>query len=135
MLTASALETLHSTLYIPDPGKYYPSRRATLYDNLNLLEGIPKIDGFYSMYLKEEAEVESLFYAHTNSYPAGLADFLGVSHVSSATNVFRWQSRPSAHPVITGGQQPVYADGSTDACGVGFRPIQFGAGGLSPSRG
>ena len=65
------------------------------------------------MYLKEEAEVESLFYAHTNSYPAGLADFLGVSHVSSATNVFRWQSRPSAHPVITGGQQPVYADGST----------------------
>jgi hypothetical protein len=109
MLAARTLETLHST-YIPDPQKYYPSRRAALYDNLNLLEGVPKIDGFYSMYVKEEADVEADLYSRTNKFPARLADFLGVAQLSSTTNLFRWDNRPTAQPFFTAGQRPIFAD-------------------------
>jgi hypothetical protein len=96
--------------YNPDPVMHCLSRRAGLFNNLNLLEGIPKINGMYSLYPKHEAEVLTRIYASTNTYPQGLADFLGVSHVSARSNLFSWETRPTALPLITAGQTPVFAD-------------------------
>ena len=41
-------------------------------------------------------------------FPAGLADFLGISRIS--TNVFDWQTRASARPIISIGARPVFAN-------------------------
>ena len=86
-------------------------QRLSLYDNLNLLDGLAKTDGFFSLFLRTQLEVEArLFLAGgTNSVPAPLADFLGVAYVTSPTNVFQWHHRPTALPLITAGQRPEFA--------------------------
>jgi hypothetical protein len=95
---------------ISDPAQNHLSRRASLFNNLNLLEEIPKVNGMYSLYPKHEAEVLTRIYNCPDSYPGPLADFLGVSQVSARTNLFGWEVRRTALPLVTGGQQPVFTN-------------------------
>jgi hypothetical protein len=87
--------------------------RQALFCNCNLLDAIPKVDGFYSLYLREEQQVRSFLYATLNADHPCLADFLGVSQVTAPDKITEWRVRPSWLPLITTGQQPVYADGPT----------------------
>jgi hypothetical protein len=103
---------------IPNATTYCLSRRAGLFSNLNLLEGVPKIDGFYSMYVKQEAEVLSLIYAQTNSSLPRLIDFMGVAYMSSTTNLFSWARRGTELPLVSGGQKPVFADAARTVQGL-----------------
>ena len=86
-------------------------QRAGLYLNLNLLDGLAKTDGSFSLQLREQYEVEARLFLDgpTNSLPGPLADFLGVAHVSSPTNIFQWHRRPTALALITVGQRPEFA--------------------------
>ena len=86
-------------------------QRVGLYDNLNLLDGLAKTDGIFSLYLREQQEVEARLFlgGPTNSLPGPLADFLGIAHVSSPTNIFKWHRRDTALPLITAGQRPEFA--------------------------
>ncbi len=83
--------------------------RLDLYSNLNLPEGVAKIDGFFSMWFPEKKEVETLLYrlGTTNAMP-GLADFLAIRNLSSPTRFMDWQERLTARPLITAGQAPVF---------------------------
>jgi hypothetical protein len=102
----------HDVLYgsmIPDPVVDFKGRRFGLFGNCNLLDGIAVPDGFYSLYLPEQRELWMRLFFETN-FPAGLADFLAISRIS--TNVFDWQPRPTARPLITIGATPVFADRS-----------------------
>jgi len=85
-------------------------RRLSLFMNLNLLDGVPKFDGFYSLDLKEFLELFKWVYFATNEAPK-LKDFLGVSHISNPTNAVDWVARDSFLPLLTAGQRPVFADG------------------------
>ncbi|MEQ2007866.1 MAG: hypothetical protein ABMA26_13800, partial [Limisphaerales bacterium] len=86
-------------------------QRIGLYDNLNLLDSLAKTDGIFSLYLREQQEVEARLFLSggTNSLPGPLADFLGVAHASSPTNIFKWHHRDTALPLITAGQRPEFA--------------------------
>jgi len=86
-------------------------QRVALYDNLNLLAGLAKTDGDFSLYLRAQQEIEARLFlgGPTNSLPGPLADFLGVAHVSSPTNIFKWHRRDTALPLITAGQHPEFA--------------------------
>jgi len=96
---------------ISDPSKDYLCHRLALFPNCNLLEDIPLVDGFYSLYLKGQRDAWSLLYfAPTNNAMLPLLNFLGVSLITSATNVFDWQPRPAAMPLATIGQRPVFTD-------------------------
>ena len=68
---------------------------------------VPTPDGFYSLYLPEQRELWMRMFFATN-FPGPLGDFLGISRIS--TNVFDWQTRPSARPLATIGARPVFAD-------------------------
>jgi hypothetical protein len=46
-------------------------------------------------------------------YPAPLADFLGVSLISSDTDLFSWEPRPTGLPLVTAGQRPVFLERET----------------------
>jgi hypothetical protein len=94
---------------IPDPAKNCLSRRTALFDNLNLLERMPKTDGMFSLYPRRTADVTFMLY-RSNSYPERLADFLAVSQISARSNLFSWETRPTSLPLVTGGQKPVFAD-------------------------
>ncbi len=86
--------------------------RLTVFDNLNLLDDVPKVDGFYSLYLRQMNDVvDWLYYRATNDLPK-LKDFMNVSHTTSATNEMEWTVRPTFMPLVTGGQQPIFVDDS-----------------------
>lgn len=103
----------HDLLYrnmLPDGFNDYLGRRLGLFGNVNLLEGLPAVDGFYSLYLPAPRQVwASAFFAPSNAIPAGLLDFLSVTHVNRLSDPNPWQVRSSALPFITAGQKPVFA--------------------------
>ena len=86
-------------------------RRMALAMNFNLLDGVPKFDGFFATPLSDFYKLYLDWFFATNE-ASGLKDFLGISHVSNGTNIFTWDSRNSFLPMITAGQKPVFA---TDA--------------------
>jgi Bacterial membrane protein YfhO len=105
-------QLLHS--YIADIDRDYLSRRFALFSNCNLLDGIPKVDGFFPMQLRIAHEIQLLFYNldAPDPAPAPLLDFLGVTEMSTPGNVFEWTSRPGHLPLVTGGQAPVFTSDS-----------------------
>ena len=109
-LTWTALKEFKSKL-LPSLADTLLLQRVGLYDNLNHLDGLAKTDGIFSLYLREQQEVEARLFlgGPTNSLPGPLADFLGIAHVSSPTNIFKWHRRESALPLITAGQRPEFA--------------------------
>ncbi len=109
-MTWQALKEFKSKM-LPDLDQTLLLQRIGLFDNLNLLDGIAKTDGIFSLYLREQQEVEARMFlgGPTNSLPGALADFLGIAHVSSPTNIFKWQRRETALPLITAGQRVDFA--------------------------
>jgi hypothetical protein len=101
-------------------------RRLALFANLNLLDQVPKFDGFYSLELREMHTLAAQVYSTTNDLP-GLKDFLGVSHVSDPRNPVNWLSRDTFLPIITAGQKPVFEADETvlqELLAAGFDPRQ-----------
>ena len=78
--------------------------------NCNVLDAVPKVDGFFSLTPRESDEVLSLFYATTNASHPGLEAFMGVAQFTAPDAVFHWQSRNNFLPLVTAGQNPVFLD-------------------------
>jgi hypothetical protein len=91
----------------------YLCNRLALAANLNLLDGIPKTGGFFSLALREYSEVNRRLYATQWKELPPLIDFLGVSQVSKADSFFDWSHRTNYLPMITSGREPVFADAAT----------------------
>ncbi|MGA9450378.1 MAG: YfhO family protein [Verrucomicrobiia bacterium] len=102
---------IHS--FLPDVTADYLVRRFALTSDCNLLDGIPKCDGFYPLYLSDYALLFYNFY--DDSRPAGpFLDFLGVSQtLMLQTNRYDWVARTTFLPLLTAGQQPRFADDLT----------------------
>jgi len=84
--------------------------RLSLFANANLLDSIPKLDGFFSLYVREESRVRALLYATTNASVPALETFLGVSQFTAEDKVIHWKPRRNFLAFATGGQTPVFAD-------------------------
>jgi hypothetical protein len=99
-----------------NPLYYYMGFRGALFQNCNIPENIPKVDGFCSLHLKEEWDIDGIFYGKslneiTTNVPLAppLLDFLGVSQISASNTIFAWQERKSFLPLATAGQRPIFA--------------------------
>src|SRR5206468_329488 len=88
----------------------YLSKRAGLVTDCNLLEDISKLDGFFSLYLKEASQVWALLYVSGSTNLSGLLDFLNVSHTTVPGKLFDWETRTNFLPFVTAGLRPVFAD-------------------------
>lgn len=109
LVSPEALKRIHhSTVSLP--AYDYLGRRLALYCNCNLLDDFPQVSGFYSLYVREAAEVISRLYASTRTELPRLADFLGVSHATSPDSMFDWIARPTFLPMFTAGQKPVFLE-------------------------
>ena len=97
-----------SGLAHPDPLTMFQGHRRMLNSECNLIDGVPKVNGFFSLYLRDAHAVTRQLYRSTN-YTLPLLDFLGVTQISDDQEVFKWHARPSAMPLITAGQTPVFA--------------------------
>jgi len=108
LLSWQAIDNFHS-VSVSNAFQAVLGVRMGLFDNCNLLEDIPKIDGFYSLYIPEEEDVRLRMFPSTNAVRSGLADFLGVSQTSSDAKFLDWDARPTWMPTITTGQRPEFA--------------------------
>ena len=95
---------------VTDPLEDFMGKRQSLWSNLNLIEGVPKLNGSSTLQLREQAEVQMLIYNPTNRVGRGLLDFLAVTHFSPAQNPTHWIARSNSCPLVTCGQIPVFAD-------------------------
>lgn len=85
-------------------------KRRAEWSSLNLIDAVPKVNGSSTLQLREQRLVEQALYSLTNRLPAGLLDFLGVSQISRADSVAEWTNRPTALPLVTAGQLPVFME-------------------------
>ncbi len=88
---AAALEL--TEFAVSDPKNNFLAKRIGYCANVNLLDAVPKVDGFYSLTPREFDSLLSLVYSATNGNWSGLEDFMGVSQYSSSTNILAWQPR------------------------------------------
>lgn len=105
----TAMGFIHSA--ISDPQNNFLAKRLGFCADVNLLDAMPKVDGFFSLTPRESDDVITLLYygAPNASYPK-LNAFLGVSQITSTNQSFEWQARTNFLPLITAGQQPVFLD-------------------------
>ena len=74
---------------------------------------MPQIDGFFSLTPREVwPRHRAPLRPPERGFP-GLLDFLGVSQTTVPGKTLDWAPRPSAMPLVTAGQQPVFADDRT----------------------
>lgn len=93
-----------------EPRINFLAKRAGYCANANLLDAVPKVDGFFSLTPRESEDVLSLFYATTNADFPRLEDFLGVSQITAPGELFKWRARPDFLSLVTAGQKPVFLD-------------------------
>lgn len=106
-------ETLLDYVRVVDLVAYNVVIRGAMAQNYNLLENIPKVNGFSSLRIKEQVEVGGLIDRDNNELVGPLADFLGVSQVLFPDKLYEWQARTNVLPLVTAGQRPVFADQET----------------------
>ncbi len=100
-------------LALHDPEKNYQVKRLGYCANCNLLDAVPKIDGFFSLTPRENNGLINLIYGATNDFPR-LDDFIGVSQITAPDKIYHWLPRKTFLPLVTAGQTPtVMDDGST----------------------
>jgi hypothetical protein len=86
--------------------------RNGLLANANLVDRIPKVDGFYALSIKNAYDVEARLFQTEHEPRAGIGRFVGISQLTCSTNLMRWEARPGYMPLVTAGQQPVFLDAS-----------------------
>ena len=108
MLSPASELAMHVNM-VPDFQNDFLGQRAALWGNLNLLDGIPKVNGATTLLTRDQAEVERLLYGTTTNGFSGLLDFLAVSHTTMPGEVMKWIARTNPMPMVSIGQRPVFA--------------------------
>ncbi|HEV2694894.1 MAG TPA: YfhO family protein [Verrucomicrobiae bacterium] len=93
-----------------DAQNNFLAKRAGLCANVNLLDSIPKVDGFFSLAPHDFDVLISLMYGDNGGNWSHLEDFLGASQTIAPGKLLDWQPRTSFQPLITAGQRPVFLD-------------------------
>jgi len=78
--------------------------------DVNLLDGVPKVDGFFSLAPREFDGLLSLIYSASNGQWSALEDFMGVSQMTAPGKLLDWKACPQFLPLVTAGQKPIYLD-------------------------
>ena len=101
-----------SLLYSRVPGLLadFLGKRLALWSNLNVIEGVPKVNGSSTLQIGEQAEVQKLFYDTNATELPRLADFLTVSHQTASNTVVEWAARTNPMALISIGQAPEFLD-------------------------
>jgi hypothetical protein len=100
MVNSGAQALLDGTIF-PTSQQAVLIPRQSLMLNANLLEMIPKLDGFFSLYLPQPTAVVTHLPEDTNAQPARLLDFLGVSYQSQPDRPWQWNERSRWLPLAT----------------------------------
>lgn len=117
MLTPQA-DAKFMSMALASPKENFLAKRLGYFADCNLLDGIPKVNGFFSLYPRECGELNSVLYVSGQPCSSGLADFMSVSHVTATGEYMKWERRSSFLPLATAGQRPVFVDDTNALFGI-----------------
>jgi len=80
-------ERQFSQVIMPKLSDLYLAARLNYFSDCNLLDEVPKLNGFFSLYPRECGRMNQVLYASTNTFLPGLMDFLGVSHATGSKDL------------------------------------------------
>jgi len=110
---AATADALYAGLHLANTN-VVAANNFTLGENVNLIAGLAKTGGFYSLWLPWLTDAQQRLHADPNMLTPGFADFLGVVWtltVDPATGrTFHWLPGTRAMPQISAGQQPMVVD-------------------------
>jgi hypothetical protein len=109
MVSSGAHQRLDSTLFASPQESVIVPRQALVL-NANLLEQVPKLDGFFSLYLPDPAALIGEISKRPDAAFTGMLDFLGVSHISNPERPGLWEPRTGALPMLTLVSNAVFLD-------------------------
>ena len=109
MLSPLAERALHTRM-VPKFYDDFIGQRLAFWGNLNLLDGLPKVNGASTLVTREWNDVEYFLYGTTNPAPANLMDVLGVTHTTKPGELMRWDWRETAMPLVSFPAVTVKAD-------------------------
>jgi hypothetical protein len=100
----------------------YLIHRIAYFANCNILDDVPKVDGFIPICLRYEREVLTELYREPpTESQAALADFVGASQVTRPGTLFTWQARTNFMPMVFSGQRPRFVP-ETETLAAMFLP-------------
>lgn len=108
MLTTAA-EAGFTGFIVSDPKNNFLVKRLGYFCNCNLLDRVPKVNGFFSLYPSHSSDITSIMYSTTDIYPK-ILDFLSVSELTKSGQNVSWVTRDTWLPEITAGQRPIFLD-------------------------
>ena len=109
-MVSPAAEVRFNQVIMSDVKNNFLVKRLGCFADCNLLDGVPKVNGFFSLYPAQSGELTSVLYGSTNASFPRLADFMGVSQITSPRDMTEWLPRDSFLPLATAGQRPVFLD-------------------------
>ena len=115
LVTPRAHHEINRT-FTTNPETGFVVGRLWLFANFNLMENVPKLDGFYSLYLRQYHDIWVRIQSGTNKTDwTDLFNFLGVKHFTAqaADRLFKWKGLLSDMPMVTLGQRPEFLDDET----------------------
>ena len=92
LVSAKGMELLDETVF-PDPGSSILLPRKSLALNANLIAGVPKLDGFFSLYTPGLGSLVLRLMREGNGNSQPLLNFLSVSQVSRPAEPWNWNRR------------------------------------------
>lgn len=81
--------------------------RMTMFDNLNLLDHVPTLRGFYSLELRPYSEMLRYYRMEPAERMRPLHEFAGFAYTQPEGKVTEWVKQWNPAPPITAGQKPV----------------------------
>jgi hypothetical protein len=109
-MISPAADVKFRSIAAPKPLDQYLGNRLGLFSNCNLLDGIPKVNGFFSLYLRETDQICAIPYAPRQTELPHLIDFLNVSQITAPDKLFDWEYRTNYLAFVSAGQLPVFAE-------------------------
>jgi hypothetical protein len=97
----------------PDMKNTILLNRTVFLADFNLLDNLPKVDGFFSLNLRESDKVLWLLDSSTGRKLDNLEDMLSVSQTIAPGKVFDWVPRTNYIPIVSLGQTPIFSDDAT----------------------
>jgi hypothetical protein len=86
----------------------FHDNRSGMFTNVNLIDRIAQVDGFFSMWLPHFVDIYWKLFNGKMHFNDRLADFVGVTHVNSEKGPRDWIVRETAQPLVTVGRRPVF---------------------------
>jgi hypothetical protein len=84
----------------------YAAARLGLSHDVNLLEGVPKANGFFSLYVSRQQDVEHRVYRDEEHLRPAIADVMAIEQTTAPGALFDWISRSNYLAMISVGQEP-----------------------------